>query len=59
MSRGYMSLEWTDLSSECDAASSEAAISDRSLEWCRVLGIEVVLFIAIVTPLACGALLGR
>ena len=54
-----MDGELIDFRSGCDRASSGAVVSDRCLEWYKVVAIELVLFASILVPLACGALMSR
>jgi hypothetical protein len=54
-----MSARVVEFSDGRDPATSEGVLSDRPLEWYKVVGIELVLFVGTLVPLVYGALLAR
>jgi hypothetical protein len=54
-----MSSELVNRGGRPDGANSEGFMMDRSLEWYKVVGIELVLFVGILVPLVYGALTAR
>jgi len=54
-----MGAQLVEFSSGCSTGSLERIVTERPLEWYKVVGIEFVLFAAIVVPLVYGALMGR
>ena len=54
-----MSPEWLEPGRGFGAGASDAVMTDRPLEWYKVVGIELVLFVGIMVPLVYGALVAR
>jgi hypothetical protein len=58
-SRGFMGARLIDFSSGCEIVASPMIRSDQPLEWYKVVGIEVVIFVGILVPVLIGALTAR
>ena len=54
-----MDAQVVEFSSGCSTGMAEGTMNDRPLEWYKVVGIELVLFVGILVPLVYGALLAR
>lgn len=54
-----MGAQLVEFNSGCEPATSKRVLSDRPLEWYKVVGIELVLFVGTLVPLVYGALLSR
>ena len=54
-----MSLDFINAAGVSEGLVSAGKEPDESLAWYKVVGIEFVLFVGILAPLICGAILAR
>lgn len=54
-----MSAQVVEFNGGCGTAIAERTMNDRPLEWYKVVGIELLLFVGTLVPLVYGALLAR
>ena len=54
-----MGAEVVEFNGGCGTAITDGTRNDRPLEWYKVVGIELVLFVGTLVPLVYGALLAR
>jgi hypothetical protein len=54
-----MSARLIDFNSGCEVMTSTMIRTDQPLEWYKVVGIEVVIFVGILVPVVIGAFMAR